>query len=60
MKEGGVRRLVVPPGPLQRQGTKSLVWVVGLSEAMEEAGGEGGGVLWWGNQRGQEGGGMVG
>ena len=28
----------IPPGPLQRQGVKSLTWVVGLSEAMEEAG----------------------
>jgi hypothetical protein len=41
MREGGVRRLVVPPGPLQRQGTKSLTWVVGLLDALEESGGEG-------------------
>ena len=35
-------------GPLQRQGTKSLIWVVNLSEALEEVGAEltdGGGNL---------------
>lgn len=40
MREGGLRRIVVPPGPLQQQGTKSLVWMVGLLEALDEAGGE--------------------
>jgi hypothetical protein len=40
MREGGKRRIVVPPGPLQQQGTKSLVWMVGLLDALEEAGGE--------------------
>lgn len=40
MREGGKRRIVVPPGPLQQQGTKSLVWMVGLLGALEEAGGE--------------------
>lgn len=39
MHEGGKRLVVAPPGPMQRQGTKSLLWVVGLSEALEEAGG---------------------
>lgn len=38
MREGGRRRLVVPPGPLQRQGVKSLTWVTGLLDALEEAG----------------------
>eukprot|EP00878_Enallax_costatus_P013464 GHUV01014079.1.p1 GENE.GHUV01014079.1~~GHUV01014079.1.p1 ORF type:complete len:243 (+),score=52.90 GHUV01014079.1:1050-1778(+) len=38
MHEGGKRLIVAPPGPLQKQGTKSLVWVVGLSEAIAEAG----------------------
>ncbi|GBG00620.1 hypothetical protein Rsub_13352 [Raphidocelis subcapitata] len=38
MREGGKRRIVVPPGPLQQQGTKSLVWMVGLLEALEDAG----------------------
>jgi hypothetical protein len=39
MKEGGKRLVVAPPGPLQRQGTKSLVWMVGMLDALEEAGG---------------------
>jgi GTP-sensing pleiotropic transcriptional regulator CodY len=39
MREGGKRRIVVPPGPLQQQGTKSLVWMVGLLDALEDAGG---------------------
>lgn len=38
MREGGKRLIVAPPGPLQKQGTKSLLWVVGLSEAIEDAG----------------------
>ncbi len=38
MHEGGKRLIIAPPGPLQKQGTKSLVWVVGLSEALAEAG----------------------
>ncbi|KAF8071327.1 FKBP13 [Scenedesmus sp. PABB004] len=38
MREGGTRRVVAPPGPLQRQGVKSLLWVAELSEAIEEAG----------------------
>eukprot|EP00775_Hariotina_reticulata_P007427 gene7427-7636_t len=38
MKEGGKRLVVAPPGPLQRQGTKSLVWMVGMLDALEEAG----------------------
>lgn len=40
MQEGGKRYVVASPGPMQRQGTKSLLWVVGLSQALEEAGGE--------------------
>jgi hypothetical protein len=40
MREGGKRYVVASPGPMQRQGTKSLLWVVGLSQALEEAGGE--------------------
>jgi len=39
MKEGGRRRILVPAGPLQQQGTKSLVWMVGMLGALEEAGG---------------------
>lgn len=35
MRPGGIRRLVLPPGDLQRMGTKSLTWVVGMSEAIE-------------------------
>lgn len=38
MREGGKRLIIAPPGPLQKQGTKSLLWVVGLSEAIEDAG----------------------
>ncbi|WIA41707.1 hypothetical protein OEZ86_009053 [Tetradesmus obliquus] len=38
MQEGGKRYVVASPGPMQRQGTKSLLWVVGLSQALEEAG----------------------
>ncbi|KAI8466796.1 MAG: hypothetical protein J3K34DRAFT_53446 [Monoraphidium minutum] len=38
MREGGKRRIVVPPGPLQAQGTKSLAWMVGLLDALEDAG----------------------
>ncbi len=38
MREGGRRRIVVPPGRLQQQGTKSLVWMVGMLDALEEAG----------------------
>lgn len=41
MREGGTRRIVVPPGRLQQQGTKSLVWIAGLLDALEDAGGEG-------------------
>lgn len=40
MREGGKRYVVASPGPMQRQGTKSLLWVVGLSQALEEAGGK--------------------
>ena len=43
MREGGTRRIVVPPGRLQQQGTKSLVWIAGLLDALEDAGGEEGG-----------------
>lgn len=39
MREGGKRLLVLPPGPLQRQGTKSLVWMVGMLDALEDSGG---------------------
>eukprot|EP00877_Chromochloris_zofingiensis_P010222 jgi/Chrzof1/5453/Cz16g03190.t1 len=38
MREGGKRLLVLPPGPLQRQGTKSLVWMVGMLDALEDSG----------------------
>ena len=39
MREGGKRLVVAPPGPMQRQGVKSLTWVTGLLEAIDEAGG---------------------
>jgi hypothetical protein len=40
MREGGKRLVVAPPGPMQRQGVKSLTWVTGLLDAIDEAGGE--------------------
>lgn len=40
MREGGKRLVIAPPGPMQRQGVKSLTWVTGLLEAIDEAGGE--------------------
>ena len=39
MREGGKRLVVAPPGPMQRQGVKSLTWVTGLLDAIDEAGG---------------------
>jgi hypothetical protein len=39
MREGGKRLVVAPPGPMQRQGVKSLTWVTGLIQAVDEAGG---------------------
>lgn len=36
MKEGGIRRLVLPAGQLQRMGTKSLVWMTGLMDALPD------------------------
>eukprot|EP00879_Flechtneria_rotunda_P007155 GHRR01007508.1.p1 GENE.GHRR01007508.1~~GHRR01007508.1.p1 ORF type:complete len:247 (+),score=72.82 GHRR01007508.1:209-949(+) len=38
MHEGGKRLIVAPPGPMQKQGTKSLVWMVGMLDALEDAG----------------------
>lgn len=52
MREGGLRRILVPPGPLQAQGTKSLVWVAGLLEALDEAGGAPGAHSMAGRERG--------
>jgi hypothetical protein len=40
MREGGKRLVVAPPGPMQRQGVKSLTWVANLLDAIDEAGGE--------------------
>lgn len=39
MREGGQRLVVAPPGPMQRQGVKSLTWVTGLIQAIDDAGG---------------------
>lgn len=36
MLEGGIRRLVLAPGGLQRMGTKSLVWMAGMLSALED------------------------
>lgn len=44
MQEGGKRLVVAPPGPLQRQGVKSLTWVTGLLDAIDEAGGRWGAI----------------
>lgn len=38
MREGGKRLVVAPPGPMQRQGVKSLTWVANLLDAIDEAG----------------------
>lgn len=46
MREGGKRLVVAPPGPMQRQGVKSLTWVANLLDAIDEAGGEEGGGGW--------------
>lgn len=40
MREGGKRLVLARPGPMQRQGVKSLTWVTGLLDAIDEAGGE--------------------
>lgn len=47
MREGGKRLVVAPPGPMQRQGVKSLQWVTGLMDAIDEAGGK----LWGGGHQ---------
>lgn len=38
MREGGVRRIVVPPGPLQRVNAKAMLWQAAELDALDEVG----------------------
>jgi hypothetical protein len=37
-REGGVRRIVVPPGPLQRVNAKAMLWQAAELDALDEVG----------------------